>query len=196
MNEQLAVTDRRERAVVEFCRKGHLSAGTMVIYLQWVRRFTSHCRRHKLSENEQLTAAGVQRFVRSYSGPRLKGRRCAQGTRDSARNALHAWACALRAMGTSLPPWRDHRQPSPLPPLVDEYCQYRRAHSGVSERTLVRDVETARAFLEHLRRGKKLMEQVTLSDVDALVRKLAIRISARTVADTSSSLRAFSDSCR
>ncbi len=192
MNEHLAVTDERERAVVEFWRKGHLSAGTMVIYLQWVRRFRLYCRKHKHIENEQLTAAGVRRFVRSYSGPRLKGRRSAQGTRAGARNALHAWACALRAMGTSLPPWRDdHRRPSPLPPVLHEYCHYRRAHNGVSDRTLVRDVETARGFLEQLRRGKKLIEQSTLSDVDAFVRKLAIRISRRTVADTCSSLRAF-----
>ena len=119
MNEQLAVTDEGERAVVEFWRKGHLSAGTIVIYLQWVRRFTSYCRKHKHIENEQLTATGVLRFVRSYSGPRLKGPRSAQGTCDGARNALHAWACALRAMGTSLPPWRDdHRRPSPLPPVI------------------------------------------------------------------------------
>lgn len=192
MNAQLAVTDERERAVVEFWRKGHLSTGTMAIYLQWVRRFTSYCRKHKHVENEQLTAAGVHRFVRSYCGPRLKGRRSAQGTREGARNAIHAWACALRAMGTPLPPWRDDdRRPLPLPPVLDEYCQYRRAHNGVSDRTLVRDVDTARRFIEHLRREKKQVEESTLSDVDAFVRKLAIRISRRTVADTCSSLRAF-----
>jgi len=191
MDEQLAGTDDRERVVVEFWRKGHVSSGTVVIYLQWVRRFRSYCSNHKLLENEQLTAGGVQRFTRSYVGPRLKGRRIAQSSRDSARNALHAWACALRAMGTSLPPWRDTQERPPLPPLIDEYCQYRRAHNGVSERTLVRDVETARGFLKHLRRRKKRIEQSTLSDVDAFLRRLATRVSKRTVADTCSSLRAF-----
>jgi integrase/recombinase XerD len=191
MHEQLAVADDRERAVVEFWRKGHVSFGTIVIYLQWVRRFRSYCSNHKLLENEQLTAAGVQRFTRSYAGPRLKGRRSAQSSRDSARNALHAWACALQSMGMPLPPWRDNDQPSALPPLINEYRQYRRAHNGVSERTLVRDVETAREFLMQLRQGKKTIEQSTVSDVDAYVRRLAMRVSKRTVADTCSSLRAF-----
>lgn len=191
MNAQLAFTNDRERVVVEFWHKGHVSAGTIAIYLQWVRRFRSYCSNHNLVEHEQLTAAGVQRFTQAYAGPRLKGRRIAQGSRDSARNALHAWACALKAMGALLPLWREYNQPPALPPLLDEYCQYRRAHNGVSQSTLVRDVETARGFLAQLRNAKKTLEQSTVSDVDAYVRRLATRVSNRTVADTCSSLRAF-----
>jgi integrase/recombinase XerD len=191
MNVQLAFTDDRERAVVEFWRKGHISAGTIAVYLQWVRRFRSYCSNHDLVEHEQLTAAGVRRLTQAYTGPRLKRRRIAQSSRDCARNALHAWACALKAMGMLLPPWRDHDRPPALPPLIDEYRQYRRAHSGVSEGTLVRDVETALGFLVQLRRAKRSVEQSTLSDVDAYVQRLARRVSNRTVADTCSSLRAF-----
>jgi site-specific recombinase XerD len=191
MNAQLAFTDDRERAVAEFWRKGHVSAGTIAIYLQWVWRFRSYCSNHNLVEHEQLTAGGVQRFTQAYAGPRLKGRRIAQGSRDSARNALHAWACALKAMGTLLPPWRHHHQSPALSPLNDEYCQYRRAHNGVSERTLVRDVETAVGFVVQLQHAKKRVEQSTVSDVDAYVQRLAKRVSNRTVADTCSSLRAF-----
>ena len=191
MNAQLAFSDDRERTAVEFWRKGHLSAGTIATYLQWIRRFRSYCSNHNLVEHEQLTAAGVQSFTQAYAGPRLKGRRIAQASRDSARNALHAWACALKAMGTLLPPWRDHNQEPALPPLVDEYRQYRRAHNGVSESTLIRDVETARGFLAQLRSANKLVEQSTVSDVDAYVQRLATRVSNRTVADTCSSLRGF-----
>jgi integrase/recombinase XerD len=192
MNAHLTFTDDRERAVFDFWRKGHVSAGTIAIYLQWVRRFRLYCSKHNLVEHEQLTAAGVQRFTQAYSGPRLKGRRIAQASRDSARNALHAWACALQAMGTSLlPKWRDHIQSPALPPLINEYRQYRRAHNGVSEGTLVRDVETALGFLSQLRHAKKDIKQSTVSDVDAYVQNLATRVSKRTVADTCSSLRAF-----
>jgi site-specific recombinase XerD len=74
---------------------------------------------------------------------------------------------------------------------MKEYCHYRRAHSGVSESTLVRDVETARGFLGQLRRGMNSIARATLTDVDAFVRTLAARLSKRTVADTCSSLRAF-----
>lgn len=55
----------------------------------------------------------------------------------------------------------------------------------------MRDIETARGFLEQLRRGSKRINQATQSDVDAFVQRLASRIAKRTVADTCSSLRAF-----
>jgi integrase/recombinase XerD len=89
-----------------------------------------------------------------------------------------------------LPPWCDKKAPN-LPPLLKEYCHYRRAHNGISDSTLVRDVETARGFLGHLRRGARSIRLATLADVDMFVRGLASRLSKRTVADTCSSLRAF-----
>ena len=190
MNERLTLTDDRERAVVALWRSGHLSNGTIVIYLQWVRRFRTYCEKRKLLETAHLTSVGVQRFTGSYAGPRLKGQRSAQNSRNVASNALHAWACALSALGTPLPPWRDKHSP-PLSPLLKEYCHYRRAHNGVSERTLVRDIETARAFLEQLRRRTKSIERATLTDVDVFVQNLAARLSKRTIADTCSSLRSL-----
>jgi site-specific recombinase XerD len=75
--------------------------------------------------------------------------------------------------------------------LLKDYCHYRRAHDGVSDATLVRDVETARGFLTQLRRERKPISLVTLADVDMFVRELAARVSKRTVADACSSLRAF-----
>jgi site-specific recombinase XerD len=184
------VIDRRERAVIDLWRKGRLTPGTIVIYLQWVRRFRLYCDKRRLLETEQLTAVGVRRFTHAYTGPRLKGRQSSKESRNLAGNALHAWACALGALGTPLPPWREKHAP-PLPPLLNEYCHYRRAHNGVSERTLVRDIETARGFLGQLRRGRKTIARASLTDVDAFVQKLATRLSKRTIADTCSSLRAF-----
>ena len=96
----------------------------------------------------------------------------------------------MRALGAALPPWREKRRPR-LSALLDEYCHYRQVHTGVSESTLVRDIETARGFLEQLRPDKKSIAQVTLRDVDGFVRTLSTRFSKRTVADTCSSLRAF-----
>jgi integrase/recombinase XerD len=190
MKDLVRVIDRRERAVVELWRKGHLTPGTIVIYLQWVRRFLTYCDKRKLQETEQLTAVGARRFTHAYTGPRLRGRQGSKESRNLASNALHAWACALGAMGTPLPPWRDKHAPT-LPSLLKEYCHYRHAHSGVSERTLVRDVETARGFLEQLRLGRNTIARASLRDVDAFVQKLATRLSKRTVADTCSSLRGF-----
>lgn len=182
--------DSRERAVVEMWRKGHLTPGTIVIYLQWVRRFRFYCAKRRLLEPEQLTAVGVCRFTHAYAGPRLRGRQSSKESRNLASNALHAWACAWNALGTSLPPWRDKHAP-PLSPLLKEYCHYRRAHNGVSERTLLRDVETAGGFLKQLHRARKTIARAALTDADAFVQTLATRLSRRTVADTCSSLRAF-----
>lgn len=190
MKVRVRVIDDRERDVVNLWRRGHLSNGTIVNYLHWVRRFRSYCLRQGHVETQELTACGVRRFIDSYRGPRLQGRRGSQGSRDIARNALHAWACALNALGASMPLWRE-KQTQPLPPVLKEYCDYRRVHNGTSESTLVRDIETARGFLEQLQHAGKSMGQACLRDVDAFVQKLATNLAKRTVADTCSSLRAF-----
>ena len=155
----MTATDDRERAVLAWWRKSNLSSGTMVVYLQWVRRFRTYCDKRKLPETEHLTAVGVQRFTRAYAGPRLKGRQSSGNSCNLANNALHAWACALAALGTPMPPWRD-RRPLLLSPLLKEYCHYRRVHNGVSERTLVRDVETARGFLGQLTSRKEVYSRL------------------------------------
>jgi site-specific recombinase XerD len=191
MSERATLTDDRERAVVGLWRRGHLSWGTIQIYLQWVRRFRAYCGKLKLVEKDQLSLAGVLQFTRVYAGPRLRGRRIARGTRDGARNAVHAWACALRALGTPLQAWRSRDASPSLPPLLNEYCRYRRAHNGVAESTLHRDIETAQGFLTQLRHRRKPVDLATLPDVDAFVQTVARRVSKGTVADTCSSLRAF-----
>ena len=190
MNEQVRAIDPRERAVVDLWRKGCLRRGTIINYLYWVRRFRKYCEKRRLVETEQLTVSGLRQFIRAYVGPRLKKRTSARNTRNLANNALHAWACALHTLGTPLPPWREKQKPL-LPPLLNEYRQYRRVHNGVSEGTLTRDLETAGSFLRHLQRRMKSIEQITLIDVDAFVRTLSTRLAKRTVADSCSSLRAF-----
>lgn len=190
MNERVPVIDPREREIVAVWRKGGLSRGTIVNYLYWVRRFRKCCEKRKLIEAEQLTVAGVERFLRAYVGPRLKGRRSAQNSRGVAGNALHAWASALRDLGSPLPQWRE-KPTQQLLPLLNEYFKYRRHHNGVSDGTLTRDIETARSFLLQLRSKMKPVERTTLNDVDAFVRNLSSRLAKRTVADTCSSLRAF-----
>ena len=115
--------DDRERAVVEFWRRGHLSWSTIQLYLHWVRRFRRYCDERDLIEVDQLSLAGVLRFTRNYPGPRLNGKRIALSSRDSACNAIHAWACAQRALGGSVPTWRNEPAALTLPPLLNEYCE-------------------------------------------------------------------------
>lgn len=183
--------DDRERAVVELWRRGHLSWSTVRVYLNWVRCFRTYCDQRKLIEADQLSSVGALRFARNYAGPRLNGRRYARSSRQSARNAIHAWACALRSLGARLPAWKNKPEPRVLPPLLNEYCEYRRAHAGVAETTLIRDVDTVQRFLQYLRPRRRMLNNVALVDIDGFIRKSAERLSKAKVADICSSLRAF-----
>jgi integrase/recombinase XerD len=185
------VRDDRERAVIDLWRRGHLSWSTIRVYLGWVRRFQTYCDRYGLIEADQLSLSGALRFARKYAGPRLKGRRIARSCRDSARNAIHAWACALRSLGACVPAWKDKPEPQILPPLLNEYCEYRRAHAGVAEGTLTRDIGTAQQFLLYLKRRRRVLDHVALVDIDAFIQKNAQRLSKARIVDICSSLRAF-----
>ncbi len=183
--------DERERAVVEFWQRGHLSRSTIQVYLGWVRRFRTYCLRRDLVEADQLCLVGVQHFTRAYIGPRLLEHRITRRTCDTARNAIHAWACALRALGETVPAWHGQPETQPLSPLFNEYREYRRAHNGVAESSLVRDLDVAQRFHQHLRDRRRTIHTARLVDLDAFVGELATRLSKSTVADNCSSLRSF-----
>jgi len=183
--------DACERAVVDYWRRGGLSSSTIQVYLGWIRRFRNHCQQRKLDEVEQLCMSGLQRFARCHSWPRVKGK---PGTHTAApaRSAVHAWACAMRSLGEAVPAWRKQSvTPAALPRLLSEYADYRRAHNGVAESTLVRDLDTAKQFLKHLRQQRRRLDRIALVDIDAFIKTVAARVSTGTVTDTCSSLRGF-----
>src|SRR5215471_7365806 len=116
----------REQAVARLWKRNRISAGSTVIYLQWVRRFRAYCQRRHLEETSQLTLEGLRGFLHAYVGPRRIGP-VAPSTCHVAQNALHAWAWALRALRIPVPEWRPPRAPAKLTPLLAAYCQYRRS---------------------------------------------------------------------
>jgi len=183
--------DDCERAVVQFWRRGHLSWNTIQVYLSWVRRFRAYCLRRDLIEADELSLVGVRRFTSSYAGPRLKGKALTRRTCDSAQNAIHSWACALQSLGESLPAWDSCPTTQTLPLLLGEYREYRRAHNGVAEGTLVRDLDVAQRFHQHLRDRLRTIRTPRLVDLDTFVQELGSRMSVPTVADYCSSLRSF-----
>jgi integrase/recombinase XerD len=183
--------DERERAVVQFWRRGHLSWNTIQVYLGWVRRFRAYCLRRELIEADELSLVGVRRFTSTYAGPRLKGKRLTRRTCDSAHNAIHSWACALRALAETLPAWDSDPAIRALPPLLNEYREYRRVHNGVAESTLVRDLDVAQRFHQHLTDKRRTIRTPRLVDLDTFVQELSSRMSTPTVADDCSSLRSF-----
>ncbi len=78
-----------------------------------------------------------------------------------------------------------------LSPLFNEYREYRRAHNGVAESTLTRDLDVAQRFHLHLRDRRRTIRTPRLVDLDAFVSELGTRVSKPTVADDCSSLRSF-----
>ncbi|HEY4085796.1 MAG TPA: tyrosine-type recombinase/integrase [Bryobacteraceae bacterium] len=190
MSERNLIEDR-ERSVTDLWRKGHLRPATIRLYLYWVRRFRVFCARRQLDEIQQMTRDGVRRFTRRYAGPRLQSRVSSPGSGRIASNALHAWSCALHALGIAVPAWQIKSEPPALPMLLEEYRRYRSTHGGVSAGTIRRDIDTATAFLRLMRRRRKPVEQTTLRDIDSFVSRTAARCNTSSVADTCSSLRAF-----
>lgn len=156
-----------------------------------MRKFRAYCVRRELSEADELSLVGVRRFTSTYAGPRLKRDRLTRRTCDSAHNAVHAWACALRALGETLPAWDGHAKTPTLPPLFNEYREYRRAHNGVAEGTLVRDLDVAQRFHQHLKTRRRTIRTPLPIDLDTFVQELSTRVSKPTVADVCSSLRSF-----
>lgn len=185
-----ATRDADEPKVVQFWRESHRTEGTIRQYLLWVRRFRIYCRALGLSDCEQLTREGVDRFARQYRGPRMS--RPAPGrVIGPARHALFAWSCALRSLGRAVPQWSAPPAPKPLAPLLAAYVAYRKQHQGVAEGTLHRDRLTAKEFLKIVRSRAGTVGQPRVSDIDRFVARLARRVSKRTVAGACSSLRAF-----
>jgi hypothetical protein len=98
----------------------------------------------------------------------------------------------LRSLGEPVPAWqRQLSVAAALPPLLIEYADYRRAHNGIAESTLVGDLNTAKQFLNHLRRRGRPLDQIALVDIDAFIQTVAARVSTSKVMDTCSSLRGF-----
>jgi site-specific recombinase XerD len=190
MNVRIKCINRRERDVVRLWRKSGLAQGSVFTYLQWVRRFQTYCDLHGLDEIAELTLAGAIKFASLYIGPRTRGP-VGESTRFAARNALHAWACAMHSLKTSAPPWRQKSESVQLSPLLMEYCQHRRSDCGVAAATLQRDIKTATAFLSLLQSQGKNAARARAEDVDTFIFELSQRISKRTVANMCSSLRAF-----
>jgi integrase/recombinase XerD len=189
VSQRFGQLDKREKQVVRLWQSGHISPGSILLYLQWVRRYYAYCQLHHLDEAAELTLDGARRFTQAYVGPRTKGR-VGAGSCLVAKNALHAWAFALRTLGATLPEWSPVA-PVRMSPLLAEYCQFRRCHRGVAEGTLQRDAEDMRTFLSLLRKRGKPVGRLTVADLDAFVQEQAEHVSRRTVARACTALRSF-----
>jgi integrase/recombinase XerD len=190
VNIEVGIFDQYKGDVARIWRTGDISPGTVHVYLDWVRRFYGYCKQHGLEATAQLTLMGAKHFGRCYTGPRKNGPVRASSCLV-AKNALHAWAFAMAALGVSIPEWNPAQSRIALPKLLEEYCEFRRHHRGVAAGTLKRDVEVAESFLSLLKRRSKSVSAITASDLDAFVKDRTAHQSRRTIATACTALRSF-----
>lgn len=182
--------DAQESRAIRVWRDGGLADGSIAVYLSWIRRFRGYWRTRGVDHVEKLTETHVLAYASSYRGPR-RGRRVKAASRYCARNALHAWSCALDKLGDPVPPWRLPRLPTRSSPLIHAYGEYRRSHRGVAATTLVRDQKLAKDFVSSLQLRGRTMSTMRAIDVDHFVDTLSARLARRTTASLCSSLRCF-----
>jgi len=186
----LVPRDDRERRIIGVWRQCGLTDGSIAVYLCSVRPFRRHCRAAGIDEIERLTHADVVAYAKAYVGPR-RGRRVKQWSHHSARNAMHAWSCALQILGVGVPPWRTPAVSRRWPGLIEAYGEYRRSHRGIAASTLRRDMALASDFLQSLRSRSRRVAAISVKDIDDFIDGLSARLVRRTVAGLCSSLRCF-----
>ena len=176
--------------VIKVWRKNRcISNGAAYAYCKWIRRFFRYCDRTGVSLEQELTHAGVLRFVQWYARSRsLKVERAA----SAAHSALHAFADALQTVGTSLPPWQSEASPlANVPPLLQEFADDMRQHRGSAEGTIRLRILAANRFVAFLRGRHRGVGDLRPADLDAYVAKCAERYEPATVVSICATLRSF-----
>ena len=109
--------DDRERAVIDLWRKGHLSSGTIQIYLQWVRRFRAFGEKRQLDDVEQLTGRAL---VSSFFATPDPG----SGSESARRIAadLRTTLCTRGLAHCARSAWRCRRGESRMSPHLCLHC--------------------------------------------------------------------------
>lgn len=175
--------------MVRHWREYGVKRSTIAVYLQWIQRFETECRRQGLTAKSQLTSERVTEFSRRYAHRRGID---AHGAHAGARGALYSWACALSELGHDLPAWAE---PAPsrrtLSPLAREFIQFQVCHRGIAARSEQKQGKHVMRFLGWLRSRRRRVSRLRLRDVDAFVIELRKRYARITVADYCSTVRAF-----
>jgi site-specific recombinase XerD len=75
--------------------------------------------------------------------------------------------------------------------LLEEYASFRREHSGVCEFTIHTESTYVGAFLSALKRRRRELSRLRLSDVDRFVEAMSTRLSRKSISGRCTALRCF-----
>lgn len=182
------VNDPRYDAVRDWWLRYGLASTTIGQYSCWVGAFLSHCRRRRLVSDKQLTRIAVSRFAR------VRAHNCALNERwtiQGARIALHAWARGLAAIGYPVPAWVPAPTQGPFAELIEEYVSFRRRRRGITERTAYLERLWVARFLSALKRRRRRLSTVRMSDVDRFVAETSARCARTTTKGLCGVIRSF-----
>src|SRR6266542_3023783 len=165
MMRRNANVDPRLAAAERIWRQNRcIHADTAFQYRQWIRRFGVYCRSCALEENDELTFAGVGRFVRWWHATHPKA--TLKYVVNGARSALLGWAFALKAPGEPLPPWRTAVTRPPATPLLREFAEYLRGVRGNPPITIHKKLWHVALFNAHCRSMGRRSRLPRLQDID------------------------------
>lgn len=166
-----------------------LSAGTARAYLIRIQQFRTYCTLQRLTEREELTLEGANRFIDWYvRRPRRPPRNL-----QVARSALRSLSRVYHRMGHPPPDWQPVRptQP-PASPLFVKYTVYMAQHRGLTEMTIDKKLRHIAQLDDYLTRSGKDWHSIHLTDIDAFLVDCATRYSRSYVSGIACTVRCFS----
>lgn len=173
--------------VVALWRASGRTEATTTQCAYWSRRYLEYCIDHGRVPLEHLTRGRVARFVASET--RTRTRRAPSSCLPL--TALRALSCALGSLGYKVPAWRRPPAKRRLSGIVAAFVEHRERHRGVAPATIPGDVRVATRFLGFLRRRRRRVAALRITDVDDFVVKLSSKWTPKSVAAVCSTLRAF-----
>ena len=181
--------DPREELIARNWSQCGYRKNTINNYLCTVRRLRPYLVRHSKREETQLTSRDVTRAAKAYA----RDHELAPGriVKD-AKGTFQAWAAGLRAIGVEVPPWVPPRAcDETIEALLDEYCRHRRCRRGVAHSSLSVECRFIRSFLDFIKKRRRSVSRIRLSDIDSFVEELARGRKPKTIAGACSALRSF-----
>ena len=166
-----------------------LSAGTARNYLIRIQKFRTYCTLQGLTEREELTLEGANRFIDWYVQQRSRLPRNLQAV----RSALRSLGRVYHRMGLAPPNWQPLQPPPPpASPLLVKYAAYLTQHRGINEITIDKKLRHIAKIDDYLTRSSKDWHSIQLTDIDAFLVDCATRYSRSYVSGIACTVRCFS----
>jgi integrase len=165
-----------------------INAATTVVYLQRIKLFRAYCTARRLTERDELTLDGANRFIGWY----VRERSLRPDSQQLFRSALRSLNRVYHRLGLKPPAWRSPQPPKlPTTPLLAEYADYLARHRGNPAVTIHKKLDHIARLAAYLTQAGQDWQAMRLIDVDGFLVGYAKRYSRSHVSDMACSIRCF-----